>query len=118
MHATRRRLLGTALAAGAALPIVPSMSGRAQEATPGPSVLDTPAVPGLKAPGYGIARVRTHQSAEQAQAVYADVLTRFLQLAAALPGYYGYIFAFDGADPATTFNFTLVNDAATADAAT
>ena len=115
MHITRRRLLGTALAAGAALPVVPGMTGRAQEATPGPAVLGTPAVPGFEAPGFGITRVRTHQNADLAQAVYADVLTRFLPPTAALPGYYGYIFAFDDADPATTLNFTLVNDAAIAD---
>jgi hypothetical protein len=70
-----------------------------------------------KSPGFGIARVRTHQSADLAQAVYADVLTRFLPPTAALPGYFGYIFAFDDADPGTTLNFTLLKDAAAAEAA-
>jgi hypothetical protein len=117
MHVTRRRFLGTSLAAAAALPVVPGLTARAQEATPEPAVLGTPAVAGFEAPGHGIARVRVHQSAEIAQAVYADVLTRFLPPTAALSGYYGYIFAFDDADPGTTLNFTLVNDAAAADAA-
>jgi len=117
MYVTRRRMLGTALAAGAALTVAPGMTGRARQATPEPLVLGTPGLPGSKAPGYGIARVRTHQSAEAAQAVYADVLTRFLPPTSALPGYYGYIFAFDDADPGTTLNVTLVDGAPAADAA-
>jgi hypothetical protein len=118
MHVTRRKLLGTAaVVASAALPMVPGLKARAQEATPAPAVLGTPAVPGFQAPGYGIARVRVHQSAEIAQAVYADVLTRFLPPTAALPGFYGYVFAFDDADPGTTLNFTFLNDAAAVEAA-
>jgi hypothetical protein len=115
MHVTRRRLLGTALAAGATLPLLSDSTARAQDGTPEPAVLGTPTVPGFQAPGYGIARVRVHQSADLAQAVYADVLTRFLPPTAALPGFYGYIFAFDDADPGATLNFTLLNDAATAE---
>lgn len=113
---TRRRLIGTALAS-AAVPALPGLTGRAAPATPEPAVLGTPDLPGYEAPGYGITRVRTHQSAEAAQAVYADVLARFLPPTVALPGYSGYIFAFDDADPAATINITLLQDTAAADAA-
>jgi hypothetical protein len=110
-------LLGTALAG--TVPVWPGLTGRAQEATPQPVVLGTPTVPGFEAPGYGIARVRKHPSADAAEAVYADVLTRFLPPTAALPGYFGYIFAFDeyAEEAGTTLNVTLLKDHAAAEAA-
>jgi hypothetical protein len=42
---------------------------------------------------------------------------RFLPPTAALPEYFGYIFAFDAADPRSTINITLLEDAAAADQA-
>jgi hypothetical protein len=117
MHVTRRRLFGTALAAGMA----PGASGftvRAQQSTPEPDTIATPETTVIDGPGFGIARVRTHGSPDLAQAVYADVMYRFLPPTAAVPGYFGYIFAFDDADPSTTINITLLEDAAAAEAAT
>lgn len=108
MHVTRRTLIGGALAAAA----TSAPSGfvvHAQEASP---VADS-----LAPPGYGSARVRIHPSAELAQAVYPDVMSHFLPPTMAVPGYVGYLFAFDAADPATTINVTLFADAAAADAA-
>jgi len=68
-------------------------------------------------PGYGIARIREHDSPESAQAVYPDVLSRFLPPTAAIEGYAGYIFAFDDTDPATTINITLLANAKAGDLA-
>ncbi len=116
MQLTRRQLIGTA-AAVAAAGGASGPRGRAQEATPVPAVLGTPDVAGFISPGAGIARVREHPTAQLAQAVYADVLTRFLPATRALPGYVGYLFAFDNADPSTTINVTLMQDAAAIDAA-
>ncbi len=116
MNVTRRTLLGAALAT-AAIPAAPGFIARAQDATPEPATSATPGAGGADAPGFGIARVRTHPSAELAQAVYPDVMSRFLPPTAALPGYFGYIFAFEDADPANTINITLLADAAAADQA-
>jgi len=108
MQMTRRRLIGGALVA-ATTSVAPGLIVRAQEATPGTEA----AAP----PGFGIARVRKHPTAEVAQAVYPDVMSRFLPMTAALSGYRGYIFAFDDADPKITINVTLLADANAADEA-
>ena len=115
MHVTRRRLLGTALAASV-LPSTPGFVAHAQVATPVEGA--TPVTNVSHAPGYGIARVRTHPSPELAQAVFPDVMFRFLAPTAALPGYFGYIFAFEEADPRNTINITLLDNAAAGDEAT
>jgi hypothetical protein len=107
MHATSRSLLGGALAA-AATSLAPNLA-QGQAATPEPGVAPVP--------GFGIYRIRVHTSAEIAQAVYPDVLTRMWPGTAAIPGYAGYIFAFDNADPATTINITLTADQAAAESA-
>lgn len=108
MHVSRRTFFGGALAtmASMAAPGVPALS---QDATP--------IATAVTAPGFGIARVRTHPTAELLQAVYADVMTGFLPATAAAPGYAGYIFAFDDADPTASINITLLADAAAVDTA-
>ncbi len=113
---TRRQLLGTALAASV-MPVAPGFTAQAQQATPVPGAIATPHMDGIDAPGFGIARVRTHPTPDLAQAVYPDVIFRFLPPTAALPEYFGYIFAFDDADPRSTINVTLLDDASAADAA-
>lgn len=109
MHVTRRRLLGTALAASV-WPGAPRIAAHAQVATPETGA--TPVSNVSDAPGYGIARVRTHPSPALAQAVYPHVMFRLLAPTASLPGYFGYIFAFEEADPRNTINITLLNAAA------
>ena len=116
MHVTRRRLLGTALTASV-VPVAPGFTVRAQHATPGPGTIATPNTNGIDGPGFGIVRVRTHPTPDLAQAVYPDVIFRFLPPTAALPEYFGYIFAFDDADPRSTINVTLLEDASAADEA-
>lgn len=106
MRVNRRTLVGGVLAAAA----MPASGLRAQEASPVAGSRPEP-------PGYGIVRVREHATAELAQAVYPDVMSRFLPPTAALPGYRGYLFAFDSAEPSTTLNVSLLADEATADAA-
>lgn len=117
MPVNRRRLLGTALTASVALR-VPGLPVRVQQATPEPGTVATPDTDRIDGPGFGITRVRTHPTPDLAQAVYPDVMFRFLPPTAALPGYFGYIFAFDDADPKSTINITLLEDAADADDAT
>lgn len=108
MHVSRRTFFDGALAtmASMAAPGVPALS---QDATP--------IATAVTAPGFGIARVRTHPTAELLQAVYADVMTSFLPATAVVPGYTGYIFAFDDADPTASINITLLADAAAVDTA-
>ncbi len=108
MHTSRRALIGGALASGAALTI-PGAIGAAQEASPETGRAVTP--------GYGIARVRTHATPETLDAVYADVLSRFLPATRETDGYAGYLFAFDGEDPTAAITLTLLADAAAAEAA-
>ncbi len=108
MQVTRRTVIGGAFAAAAAT-FVPGFIVRAQEATPGTD--------GLATPGFAIARVRKHQTAELTQAVYPDVMSRFLPATAAISGFRGYLFAFDDADPTITINVTLLADANAADEA-
>jgi hypothetical protein len=106
MYVTRRRLLGTALASSV-VPVAPGLTVRAQHATPAPGAID--------GAGFGLARVRTWPSPDLAQAVFPDVMFRFLPQIAALPEYVGYIWAFDDADPRSTINVTLLADASAAD---
>ncbi len=108
MQMTRRTVFGGALATAATL-AAPALLAGAQEASPQPT--------STGAPGFGIARVRTHATPETLQAVYADVLSTFLPATQAVPGYAGYIFAFDGDDSTASINITLLADAAAADAA-
>jgi hypothetical protein len=110
MPPTRRQLLGTALAASV-LPGVCGLRAGAQDATPVPGTVATPVIGPVGSPGFGITRIRTHPTPDLAQAVYPDVMFRFLPPTAALFGYVGYIFAFDLADAATTMNVTLLTDA-------
>lgn len=94
------------MAAGAAVAPMPLL---AQEATPAAA---RPAVP-----GYGIVRVRVLATPELGQAVFPDVMYRFLPMTAAIPGYYGYLFAWENENPAATLSMTLLADeAAAADA--
>lgn len=88
---------------------IPAGFGAAQDASP---VADSAATP-----GFGIARVRTFGTPEALQAVYADVLTRFLPATRETDGYGGYLFAFDGEDPTAAISLTLVADEVAADAA-
>jgi hypothetical protein len=111
MQITRRRLLATTLATS----LVPGHSLQAQNATPEAGAFATPDTAGIDGPGFGIARVRTHPSPDTAQAVYPDVMFRFLPPTALVPGYFGYIFAFDAADARNTINVTLLDDAAAAE---
>ncbi len=108
MRTNRRTLIGGALATGAMLTI-PSAVSVAQEASP---VAENDA-----GPGFGSVSVRTHATPEALQAVYADVLTVFVPAIRAVPGYDGYLIAFDGDDPTASINVTLVADASAADAA-
>jgi len=108
MITTRRTLLGgmtaTAIATG-----VQSRLLLAQEGTPVAVTDATPAaVDG--APGYAIARLRTVPSEELNSAVFPDVMRNFLPDTAAIPGFEGYIFAIDDADPATSITLTLLAD--------
>ena len=67
-------------------------------------------------PAYAIARVRTQPSAALNQAIYPDVMATFLPPTMAVPGFLGYTFVFDDADPATTFNLTTLTGAEAAPA--
>lgn len=103
MSVTRRTLLGSALLAAAVPPMRPLIAG-AHDATPTAERPD--------APGYGIIRVRALPTAELNQAVFPDVMYRFLPETAAIPGYFGYLFAFDVEDPASSITMTLLADEA------
>src|SRR5687767_12230810 len=96
---TRRILLGgiatTAIATG-----LQSRQLLAQQGTPSPAAVG--------APGYAIARLRTLPSEALNSAVFPDVMRHFLPETAAIPGFEGYIFAFDNADPATSITVTLL----------
>src|SRR5215204_3833053 len=108
MSLTRRTLLGTTLVASTASITAPVLA-HAQDATP---VSDA-----ANAPGYGIVRVRALPTPELNQAVYPDVMYRFLPETSAISGYFGYLFAFENENPAASLTMTLLADeAATADA--
>jgi hypothetical protein len=113
MRLNRRRLLGTSLAT-LVIPIARGTMAEAQHATPETVGIATPGTQGVDNPGFGIARVRTHPTPEIAQAVYPDVMSHFLPATAAVPGYFGYIFAFDADDPRSTINITLLDHEAAA----
>lgn len=104
MTATRRTLLGASLLAAAStgLPRITS----AQDATP--MVASPEAVP-LDRPGYGIIRVRTLATETLNQAVFADVMRRFLPATEAIPGFGGYLFANETENPASALTMTLLD---------
>ncbi len=68
-------------------------------------------------PGVAIARVRKLPSAALNQAIYPDVMARFLPGTAAIPGFLGYVFAFHRSDPTASLTLTLLADDTAADAA-
>ena len=116
MNTTRRFLLtGSAVAAAASLGSRPGWLG-AQEGSPQPARGATP--PAVQTPGFALARLRTVPSAELNQAIFADVMRRFVPATSAIPGFQGYLFAFDVADPATSITLTLLADESAAAAAT
>src|SRR5690349_13003915 len=98
MTVTRRTLLGSALLAAAAPAALPALAF-AHDATP--------AAESMEQPGYGIIRVRALPTPELNQAVFPDVMYRFLPQTAAIPGYFGYLFAFDNDNPAASITTTL-----------
>lgn len=105
MVGTRRSFLGrTLLAAGAtaALPVL----ARADDATPQPV---SPVAESLDVPGYAVVRVRALATPELTQAVFPDVMHRFLPQTEAVPGFYGYLFAVETADPANSITVTLMD---------
>jgi len=108
MSLTRRTLLGSTLLAAAVPLAVPALV-HAQDATP---VSD-----GAEAPGYGIVRVRALPTPELNQAVYPDVMSRFLPQTSAIPGYFCYLFAFENDNLATSLTMTLLADEAAVEAA-
>lgn len=108
MRVNRRKLVGGAVA-GMTAAIAPGLLVRAQEASPVPV--------GIVTPGFGIAQVRTHSTPELLQAVYADVLSRFVPATSAIAGYTGYLFAFDDDDPTASIDISLFADAAAVDTA-
>lgn len=111
--ATRRMVLAGAAATAAAGLIRPAV--RAQDATPMADA--TPTAGGAAMPGFAIARVRKLPSKALNDAIYPDVMARFLPGTAAIPGFLGYVFAFDETDPATSLTMTLLADEVAADAA-
>jgi hypothetical protein len=80
--------------------VLPGFSISAQNATPPP--------PEAEAPTYATARVRTQPSAALNQAIYPDVMARYLPSITTIPGFLGYTFVFDDADPATSFTFATM----------
>lgn len=106
MAASRRALVGGAVAIGSGVLLSPARV-LAQDATP---------VAGGTGdmPTYASAQVHTQPSADLNQAIFPDVMASLLPQRAALPGFHGYVFVFDEADPATAFTlstFTNEDDA-------
>ncbi len=97
MVTTRRALLGKAAAVSAVMTMLPGASV-AQDGTP--------IAGGDIEPGFAAVRVRTLPSAELNQAIFPDVMASVLPPIAALPGFHGYTFVFDDADPATAFTLS------------
>ncbi|HET9661429.1 MAG TPA: hypothetical protein VFP05_13920 [Thermomicrobiales bacterium] len=108
MPVTRRVFLGSAMLVAAAPLAAPALAF-AQDASPVAEAGD--------APGYGIVRVRTVGSPELNQAVFPDVMYRFLPKTAAVDGYAGYVFAVANDDPASSLTMTLLSDEAAVAAA-
>ncbi|HEX5499128.1 MAG TPA: hypothetical protein VFX03_07880 [Thermomicrobiales bacterium] len=113
MTMTRRMVV--AGAAAAPLAGLPLLATRAQMATPSGAATPTAGAAGM--PGFAIGRVRKLPSAALNQAIYPDVMTRFLPGTAAIPGFQGYVFAFDEIDPATSLTMTFLASEVAADAA-
>ncbi len=105
MSLSRRSFLGSTLVAAATPLVIPAIA-RAQNATPVPA---SPEAEPLDTPGYGIIRVRALPTPELNQAVFPDVMHRFLPMTEAVPGFYGYLFAFDQDDPASSITMTFVD---------
>jgi hypothetical protein len=105
---TRRALLGGAAAASVGV-VVSYRVAAGQDATP--------AADAANAPAYAIARARTLPSAALNQAIYPDVMATFLPSTMAVPGFLGYTFVFDAADPATSLTLTTLTGAEAASAA-
>lgn len=105
---TRRALLGGAAAAGVGV-MVSHRAAAWQDATPAASAANAPA--------YAIARVRTQPSDELRQAIYPDVMATFLPPTRAVPGFLGYTYVFDDADPVAAFTLTTLTDPEAATAA-
>lgn len=103
MPVSRRVFLGSTILAAAAPLALPAFA-RAQDATP--------EAMGPNAPGFGIIRARALPTPELNQAVYPDVMSRFLPQTQAIPGYFGYLFAFENDNPATSLTMTLLADEA------
>ena len=103
MPVTRRVFLGSTILATAAPFAIPALA-QAQDATP--------EAMGPEAPGYGIVRVRALPTPELNQAVYPDVMSRFLPATSAISGYFGYLFAFENDNLATSLTMTLLADEA------
>jgi hypothetical protein len=100
VRTTRRSLIGAAAASSAVL-VWPHLTAATQDATPLPS--------DGTGPVFATARVRTQPSAALNQAIYPDVMARLLPASLAIPGFLGYVFAFDDADPATAFTVSTLN---------
>jgi hypothetical protein len=111
--ATRRMVLASAVAAS--LAGASRLTVRAQGATPTAGA--TPAVGAAGGPGVAIARVRKLPTAALNDAIYPDVMTRFLPGTAAIPGFLGYLFAFHETDPTASLTATFLRDEVAADAA-
>lgn len=109
MSINRRALLGSTILTTLVPFAIPSIT-RAQDATPAtsPPHSASPEAQPLDTPGYGIVRVRSLATPELTQAVFPDVMYRFLPLTAAVPGFYGYFFAFETDDPASSLSMTLL----------
>ena len=97
-----RRAIVAAAASGLAVASA-KLDTRAQDAA-------TP-LAGEVAPGVALARVRKLPTAELNQAIYPDVMRTFLPVTAVVPGFFGYLFAFDAADPTASLTLTVVQDA-------
>jgi hypothetical protein len=110
MHTTRRALIGGAGAAlvAAGLHAAPLS---AQEASPVAMSGATPT--GMDgAPGYAIARVRSLPDAALNQANYPNVMAEYLPRLETVPGFLGYVFAFDESDSGGSISLTLIDDEA------
>ena len=110
MSMSRRSLLGgvTLTSASAVLP----RAMLAQDAgTPvaGSDQAGTPEA--VAVPGYAIARVRVLPTAELNQAIFPNVMHQYLPQIQAVPGFTGYVFGFDSADPAASISLHFMTDA-------
>jgi hypothetical protein len=87
----------------------------AQQGTPAAvEAMGTPAAVGGATPGYGLVRVRKTPTPELNQAIHPHVMHIFLPLIETVPGHFGYVFAFDDADPTASITVTFLADEAAA----